>query len=216
MAYRMSATEKWNDSWFLELSANAKLLFLFLCDKCDIAGFFERHDKSCAFMTGIPVEIIPNLYGELSKSVIIVENTIWLKNFVRIQKNLPLNPANTCHKSIIRLLIKNGDLFGSFYDLSLGFSLEKLKDFGSPLAGASKPLPRGYSNSNSRFNTTKSTASSINTPYSIYGGCGEKYVKTGKKNAKSSADEFIESIKGRVPFATPPPAEFKKLGGRKK
>ena len=41
MSYRFTNTDKWNDSWFCELTQIQKLLFIYLCDNCDIAGFIE-------------------------------------------------------------------------------------------------------------------------------------------------------------------------------
>jgi len=41
MSYRVTDTDKWNDTWFNTLSPNAKLLFFFLVENCDNAGFYE-------------------------------------------------------------------------------------------------------------------------------------------------------------------------------
>ena len=41
MAYRFTNTDKWSDSWFYGLNNLEKLLFMYLCDNCDIAGFVE-------------------------------------------------------------------------------------------------------------------------------------------------------------------------------
>jgi hypothetical protein len=41
MTRRFTETDKWQDEWFLSLPFEAKLLFLYLCDNCDCAGFWE-------------------------------------------------------------------------------------------------------------------------------------------------------------------------------
>ena len=41
MAYRFTDTNKWHDAWFSSLKPLEKLLFNYLCDNCDIAGFIE-------------------------------------------------------------------------------------------------------------------------------------------------------------------------------
>src|SRR5574343_90525 len=48
MAYRFTDTEKWSDNWFSELSQIQMLLFIYLCDNCDIAGFIEVNYKRWA------------------------------------------------------------------------------------------------------------------------------------------------------------------------
>ena len=46
MAYRLTDTAKWDDPWFIELKPNEKLLFNYLCDNCDTAGFYELSMKN--------------------------------------------------------------------------------------------------------------------------------------------------------------------------
>ena len=53
MAYRFTDTGKWSDSWFIELSPTAKLLFMYICDNCDVAGFFVFFFFMFVFDTGI-------------------------------------------------------------------------------------------------------------------------------------------------------------------
>ena len=52
MAYRFTDTNKWNDAWFLELKPSGKLLFNYLCDNCDVAGFIELNPRKWAFDIG--------------------------------------------------------------------------------------------------------------------------------------------------------------------
>ena len=49
MAYRYTDTNKWTDNWFCDLKATSKLLFLYLCDLCDLAGFMEINEKKISF-----------------------------------------------------------------------------------------------------------------------------------------------------------------------
>ena len=148
MAIRMTSTEKWSDPWFLDLSRKSKFLFLFLCDNCDIAGFLERHDKTTSFYLDIPITEFDSLYKELEKSVVIIDGIIWLKNFIRHQKNLPLNPDNNCHRSIIKSLVIHSSAFSNLYESVFGLSLEEIRGLSAPQEG----LARGYSNSNSNSN----------------------------------------------------------------
>jgi hypothetical protein len=139
MAKRFTDSDKWEDPWFVDLSPNSKVLFLFLCDNCDMAGFYERHDRMTSFYTQIPPDQIVSAYSEINKSVICRDRWVFVKNFVRHQKNLPLNPLNGAHLSIIRSLILKGCEFSDLYSELFGFSLEELRG----LEGATKPLTRG-------------------------------------------------------------------------
>ena len=134
MAKRLTDVDKWKDAWFVDLSVEGKTLFLFLCDMCDIAGFYERSDRMMLFYLNFNIEALNKATEEISKSVVFKENTYFVKNFIEHQRNIPLNSANNCHKSIIDRLLKRSKCFIEFYPTPVKETL-----------GASQPLPRGYS-----------------------------------------------------------------------
>ena len=113
MAKRFSETDKWQDEWFSELKPFNKLIFLFLVDRCDNAGFFEINARLSSFLIGITIEQFEQGLAGLNKCLIKSNDgkKIWLKNFIQHQKNLPLNPINNAHKQIIFLLNSNKDNF---------------------------------------------------------------------------------------------------------
>lgn len=53
MPKRFTETLKWDDPWFRALSPDAKLLWFWLVDKCDLAGIIEPDFGLCEFQTGI-------------------------------------------------------------------------------------------------------------------------------------------------------------------
>ena len=132
MSKRLSDTEKWSDSWFVELSLAAKSLFLFLCDMCDIAGFYERSDKIMKFYLSFNKNTLNKATAEISKSVIFKNGVYFVKNFIAHQKNLPLNLNNHCHIGIIQRLKKRSKDFYDFYDDEIKISLAPNKGLGSP------------------------------------------------------------------------------------
>lgn len=138
MAKRFTSTEKWDDPWFCELSYRGKLLFCYLCDKCDIAGFYEKSDRLTSFRTGIPESEIGELYNELAKSVVIKEGWVFVKNFIRHQKNLPLSEKNPCHRSILEKLSSKKHLFSEVYK-DLGLS----RGYKAPPKGLQSPIGIG-------------------------------------------------------------------------
>lgn len=158
MAYRFTNTEKWNDSWFSELRLSQKALFLYLCDQCDIAGFLEINIRKISFDLGIGKQEVEGALKGLDRSFIYSQDkkTIFLKNFIRHQKNLPLNNNNKAHRGIIKRLEENIQRFG----------YEDVNQFlDSTFKGASKPLERG---------TGIGNGNNIDNSEEEKGGVGEK------------------------------------------
>lgn len=101
---RFTSTEKWEDSWFRSLPPTSKLLFLYFLDKCDLAGFLEVDIPLITFHTGLSEDEILGAKQGLNRGCLGAENWLWMKNFLKHQKNLPLNPSNNAHKHIILLI----------------------------------------------------------------------------------------------------------------
>lgn len=119
---RYTLTEKWDDPWFSELSAHAKLTFLYLCDAVNLAGFLEWNPKKTAWETGVPIsDIKGSVIAELTvdreseegihHSVILHKGWVYLPNFLKCQSNWPLNLRNRAHTSIVALLQDQGPRF---------------------------------------------------------------------------------------------------------
>jgi hypothetical protein len=136
MAYRYSDTLKWQDEWFVDLTTLQKLLFLYLYDNCDIAGFFELSHKKIAFDLGCNADEIKGAIKGLNKGVVVSsdERSLLVKNFIKHQKNLPLNPENKAHQGIL----KRASLYmAKFPNITLDYQE------GYLCKGATKPLERG-------------------------------------------------------------------------
>ena len=104
MAYRFTDTDKWKDPWFRSLNPNEKLLFDFLCDNCDLGGFYEVDIPMISFLTKLSEEEIKAAFKGLLRGYLGADGWIWIINFLKHQKNLPLNPENNAHKHIINLI----------------------------------------------------------------------------------------------------------------
>lgn len=137
MAYRFTNTEKWTDSWFSNLEQIQMLLFMYLCDNCDIAGFIEVNYKRWANDLNSSVNTIQGALKGLERGLIYsnTNDCIFIKNYIKHQKNLPLNENNKAHLGIIR----------RFELYSEKFDIKDIKEF---IEGANKGLqcPSGIGN----------------------------------------------------------------------
>lgn len=110
---------KWNDEWFSNLKPLEKLVFLYLTDRCDNAGFFEINKRIDAFLIGISEDDFIAYLKTVRKCYVASRDgkKVWLKNFLKHQKNLPLNPENNSHKQIINIIMLNKENFQ--YDFNI-------------------------------------------------------------------------------------------------
>lgn len=137
MSYRFTNTEKWQDSWFTSLKQIEMLLFIYLCDNCDIAGFMEVNLKRwSADLNSVPDTLKGALKG-LQRGLIISEDgsCLFIKNFLRHQKNYPLNGNNKAHIGILRRF----DIY------SEKFNIQDVNEF---IKGGSKGLQGPSGNGN--------------------------------------------------------------------
>ncbi len=103
MSYRFTNTDKWGDAWFANLKPIEKLLFMYLTDNCDIAGFIEINFRKWAAEIDTDRSIIEEAFKGLARGYIISSDgdCIFIRNYLKHQKNLPLNENNKMHQGII-------------------------------------------------------------------------------------------------------------------
>ena len=104
MPKRFTDSEKWKDPWFRKLTPAAKLMCLYLYDRCDIAGFWEIDLEAAAFEIGIKYNDVLGAMKDLERAYETNGDYIWIKRFVRFQGNKDLNENNKAHLGIIRIL----------------------------------------------------------------------------------------------------------------
>jgi hypothetical protein len=143
MAYRFTNTDKWNDCWFSSLKPIEKILFNYLCDNCDIAGFIEVNFKNWASFIGTDKRTIEGALKGLQRGLIYSteKDCIFIRNYLKHQKNLPLVPEkNPSHRGII----KRFDIYSQKFDI---------QDYVKFIEGASKGLSSPTGNGNGNGNT---------------------------------------------------------------
>ena len=111
---KFTTPKKWDDVWFSELTMEGKVMFMYLCDMCDIAGFLEVNERITKLRTGI--QDVRGTIESLSKSVILKGDHVWVKQHIKHQKNLPINVKNGAHKSILNIIRANIDRFPEIFE----------------------------------------------------------------------------------------------------
>lgn len=106
MAKRYTETEQWDLPWFHQLTKEQKLFWLYIHDKCNIAGVWGVNWNYVEHALGVTF-IEYSVYGPRVK--LIDNGDKWfICDFVLKQQGIKslgeLNPKNMCHASIIKIL----------------------------------------------------------------------------------------------------------------
>lgn len=109
MPKRFTATEKWIDPWFCSLIPINKLFWMFLLDNCDHAGMWKVNWPLVKFHIW-EEKIDPSLFGG---RIVVINSEKWhIPKFIEFQYG-ELNDQNNTHKSVLKILEKEGVLRGS-------------------------------------------------------------------------------------------------------
>ena len=210
MTYIYTATNKWDDAWFSNLSNDAKILFYYIMEKCNNAGFYEINKPTMLVQTKMNETRSRECFVEIKKAYVmsIDRQTVWLKNYIKYQRKIPLKEHISNHKQIINILksnLENPDKFPNNKDIIniLPESIkpvkevktEKVKDVTEPVKRFIKPtveeikaymelkyIPNADYESNNFFN--------------FYESKGWKVGKNSMKSWKSAIDgTWAKSIK---------------------
>ena len=135
MAKRFIDTGLFDDDWFMELSKEAKILWIYFLTKCDHAGMIKLNEKLCEVQTGI--KNIHTVIEQLGNRIITVnERLYFIPKFLQYQyPGFPDSKAKA-QLSAIEILSK----YGLFKEGNLTVT---------------EPLPNGYSNNNNKGNGKK-------------------------------------------------------------
>ena len=145
---RFTDEKKWSDKWFRSLPPIHKLVWLYICDNCDIAGFYEVDIESISFHTKVSEDDCKVAIEGLSRGYLGAD-FIWIRNFLKHQNNHLLNPNNNCHKGIIKRIQMNLKAFPEIPEI-----LGATEGLFSPTS-KSKGKSKGKSNSKSNCKEDK-------------------------------------------------------------
>ena len=101
---RFTDTAKWRDSWFMDLPSKWKLAWIWIVDNCDHAGIVDANPRLMSFMVGEPIdgdEFIRAMGGRVIKPK---QGKWFVPSFVKFQYGGELNPQNSAHRGVMKLL----------------------------------------------------------------------------------------------------------------
>jgi hypothetical protein len=101
---RFTETNKWDDPWFRDLPGVHKLVFLYIIDRCNNAGFWEVDMAGMQFHTKLEDKHLQGALKGLARGIEGADGWVWVKNFLKHQKNDVLNELNPAHRQIISLI----------------------------------------------------------------------------------------------------------------
>ncbi len=107
MAKRYTDSRKWDDPWFRKLPMHYKLLWQFILDKCDHAGFYKPDLEMAGFCVGYDFkekDVLKVFSGRISFTK---KNKWFIQKFIEFQYGT-LDKSNRCHKSVLEIIKKEG------------------------------------------------------------------------------------------------------------
>lgn len=136
---RFTDTAKWDDPWFRGLSGPHKLVFLYVIDRCNNAGFWEYDEDAVIFHTKLKQETVEGACKALTRGLKGAGGWVWVKNFLKHQKNDELKLENPAHRQIISLLRDQLDRFSE---------IPEFQQFVAPYMGLVRPIGIGKGSGN--------------------------------------------------------------------
>jgi len=116
MSARFTVTEKWKDPWFRQQTPNAKCLWEYMRDNCDIAGILEWDNDAACFHTGLKQKDLEAALKGLERGYIAASGHIMLRTFLKHQRNMPLNENNPAHRGVIKRITEASEIFPNALD----------------------------------------------------------------------------------------------------
>ncbi len=103
MAKRLTDSRKWDDTWYIGLSAKYQHFWNYMCDKCDHAGLFKPSLDLAGFLMHTTFDT-NEIMDTFEDRIIILNDSKWfIPKFIRFQYR-ELNIARPVCKSVIDTL----------------------------------------------------------------------------------------------------------------
>lgn len=109
MAKRFSATELWEEDWFLDMPIEYKLFWFYMLSTCDHAGFYKVNLKIFSATNNVTIKADKaiELFNNSKKRIRVIKDGFWfIEDFISFQYGHRLNIKNKLHQSVLNLLDK--------------------------------------------------------------------------------------------------------------
>lgn len=106
MPKRFTATEIWEEDWFLDMPYEYKLFWFYLLSNCDHAGLFKVNLRSFCGLNGVNLTSNKALeyFNNGKDRIRVINSTLWLiEDFFVYQYGSVFNMNNRVHESIFNL-----------------------------------------------------------------------------------------------------------------
>lgn len=123
MSKRFTATNKWEDPWFFNLTSGQKLFWIYLLDRCDHAGIWLVNMQLVKFYLGE----IPDLFPFNGRYEAISDEKWFIPKFIEFQYG-ELRDDSRTHASVIAILKKQGVWEGYARSIHTPMDKDKAKD----------------------------------------------------------------------------------------
>ena len=115
---RLTDVNKWKKREFRKMPPTQKLLFMWLCDKCDMSGVVEFDSDFAEFETKLAeTQEILNALVDANESIERNGDWIWLRNYAEIQGNRDITPSNNVYKPYYEAVSRNASFFKGLADI---------------------------------------------------------------------------------------------------
>lgn len=106
---RFTETDKWLDPWFQELEPDAKLVWLYVLDRCDNAGVWEPNKRLANFTIGRDIDwpAVESLFTNSGRMAILADGKWNITKFIAFQYG-QLSEECPPHRQVLRLVEKHG------------------------------------------------------------------------------------------------------------
>lgn len=101
-------TTKWDDIWFRGLPPTLKLIYLYVCDRCDHAGIWEFDKELLIFHTKVDLIDEQRWIDRFHPKIVKLPNgKWWIKNYIQFQYSKGIDRRHNHFAPVYRSLEKN-------------------------------------------------------------------------------------------------------------
>jgi hypothetical protein len=111
MAKRFTATEIWEEDWFLDIPNEYKLFWYYMLSNCDHAGIYKVNLTTFSRLLEVKLstKIALNHFNTGKNRITCINDTVWfIEDFFVYQYGVVFNHNNRLHASIYRIYNKYG------------------------------------------------------------------------------------------------------------